>query len=112
MIFVLMFTTHIEYSNQIGCHEINQSINKLFRLGGIGGNRKDMKITKSIVIIHRILGMIYAQLNLNLIWSLHDNPSCILGMTHDRKHIQRRTGVHRRTHICYQNEDNFHRQHA
>jgi hypothetical protein len=112
MIFVLMFTMHIEYSKQIRCHGINQSINKFFRSGGIGGKRKNMRITKSIVIVHRIPCLIYAQLNLNLIWSLHDNPSCIWGMTHDRKHTQCRTGVHRRTHICYQNEDNFHRQHA
>ena len=77
MIFVLMFITQIEYSKQIRCHGINQSINKLFRSGGIGGKRKNMRITKSIVIVHRIQGIIYAQLNLNLIWSLHDNPSCI-----------------------------------
>ena len=77
MIFVLMFLTQLEYSKQISCHGINQSINKLFRSGGIGGKRKDMRITKSIVIVHRIIGIIYAQLNFNLIWSLHDNPSCI-----------------------------------
>ncbi len=77
MIFVLVFTTHIEYSKQISYHGINQSINKLFKSGGIGGKRKDMRITKSIVIVHRIIGIIYAQLNFNLIWSLHDNPSCI-----------------------------------
>ncbi len=78
MIFVLMFTMHIEYSKQIRCHGINQSINKFFRSGGIGEKRKNMRITKSIVIVHRVLCLIYAQLlNLNLIWSLHDNPSCI-----------------------------------
>ncbi len=81
MIFVLMFITQIEYSKQISCHGINQSINKLFRSGGIGGKRKDIRISKSIVKVHRIVGIIYAQLNLdlnlNLIWSLHDNPSCI-----------------------------------
>ena len=62
MIFVLMFITQIEYSEQISCHGINQSIDKSFRSGGIGGKRKNMKITKSIVIVHRILGIIYPNL--------------------------------------------------
>ena len=60
MIFVLVFTTYIEYSKQISDFGINQSINKLFRLGEIVGRRKVMRITKSIVILHRLIGIIYA----------------------------------------------------
>jgi len=41
MIFVLMFTVHMEYSNQIRCHGINRSINKFFRSGGNWRKTKD-----------------------------------------------------------------------
>ena len=63
---VLSFTTRIEYSKQIIYHGINLSINYSDQ-GGINGKRKDMRITKSIVIVHLLIGIIYVQLIFNLI---------------------------------------------